>query len=53
MIATAVVLFRRFYIKYCATDPFIIIAACCYAIGTAEELPMDTKNVVAEARLFF
>ncbi|KAF8128235.1 cyclin-like protein [Boletus edulis] len=55
VIATAIVFFRRFYIKnaYCETDPFIVIAACCYVAGKAEESPMHIKNVVAEARLFF
>ncbi|KAG8218168.1 cyclin-like protein [Butyriboletus roseoflavus] len=55
VIATAIVFFRRFYIKnaYCETDPFIVIAACCYVAGKAEESPVHIKNVVAEARLFF
>jgi len=55
VIATAIVFFRRFYIKnaYCETDPFVVIAACCYVAGKAEESPMHIKNVVAEARLFF
>lgn len=55
VIATAVVFFRRFYIKnaYCETDPFIVIVACCYVAGKAEESPVHIKNVVAEARLFF
>ncbi|KIK81129.1 hypothetical protein PAXRUDRAFT_35965 [Paxillus rubicundulus Ve08.2h10] len=55
VIATAIVFFRRFYLKnlYCETEPFIVIAACCYLAGKAEESPMHIKNVVAEARLFF
>ncbi|KIK32612.1 hypothetical protein CY34DRAFT_757505 [Suillus luteus UH-Slu-Lm8-n1] len=55
VIATAIVFFRRFYIKnpYCETDPFIVIAACCYVAGKAEESPVHIKNMVAEARLFF
>ncbi|KAF8548321.1 cyclin-like protein [Imleria badia] len=55
VIATAIVFFRRFYIKnaYCETDPFIVIAACCYVAGKAEESPVHIKNVVAEARLLF
>ncbi|KIJ59420.1 hypothetical protein HYDPIDRAFT_118514 [Hydnomerulius pinastri MD-312] len=55
VIASAIVFFRRFYLKnsYCETDPFIVIAACCYVAGKAEESPVHIKNVVAEARLFF
>ncbi|KAG2139696.1 cyclin-like protein [Suillus clintonianus] len=55
VISTAIVFFRRFYIKnsYCETDPFIVIAACCYVAGKAEESPVHIKNMVAEARLFF
>ncbi|KAF9236634.1 cyclin-like protein [Melanogaster broomeanus] len=55
VIATAIVFFRRFYLKssYCETDPFIVIAACCYVAGKAEESPVHIKNIVAEARLFF
>ncbi|KAL4067109.1 cyclin-like protein [Scleroderma yunnanense] len=55
VIATAIVFFRRFYLKnsYCETDPFIVIAACCYVAGKAEESPMHIKNVAAEARLLF
>lgn len=55
VIATAIIFFRRFYIKnlYCETDPFIVIAACCYVAGKAEESPVHIKNMVVEARLFF
>ncbi|KAI9438281.1 cyclin-like protein [Lactarius indigo] len=42
VIATATVFFRRFY-----TDPFIVIAACCY------ESPVHIKNVVSESRIMF
>lgn len=54
-IATATVFFRRFYMKnaYCETDPFIVIAACCYVAAKAEEFPVHIKNVVTEARLLF
>lgn len=55
MAATATVFFRRFYIKnsYCETDPFIVIAACCYVAAKAEESPVHIKTVVTEARLLF
>ncbi|KAI6160695.1 cyclin-like protein [Pisolithus thermaeus] len=55
VIATAIVFFRRFYLKnsYCETDPFIVIAACCYVAGKAEESPCHIKNIAAEARLLF
>ncbi|KAJ7240011.1 cyclin-like protein [Mycena rebaudengoi] len=54
-IATATVFFRRFYLKnsYCETDPFIVVAACCYVAAKAEESPVHIKNVVAEARSTF
>lgn len=53
--ATATVFFRRFYLKnsYCETDPFIVIAACCYVAAKAEESPVHVKTVVTEARLVF
>ncbi|KAI0719199.1 cyclin-like protein [Fomitopsis betulina] len=55
VIATATVFFRRFYLKnaYCETDPFIVIAACCYVAAKAEESPVHIKNVVSEARSLF
>ncbi|RDX43044.1 cyclin-like protein, partial [Lentinus brumalis] len=55
VIATATVFFRRFYVKnsYCETDPFIVIAACCYVAAKAEESPVHIKNVVSEARMLF
>ncbi|KAH9936899.1 cyclin-like protein [Epithele typhae] len=55
VIATATVFFRRFYVKnsYCETDPFIVIAACCYVAAKAEESPVHIKTVVAEARMLF
>lgn len=54
-IATATVFFRRFYLKnlYCETDPFIVIAACCYVAAKAEESPVHIKTVVSEARALF
>ena len=55
VIATATVFFRRFYVKnlYCETDPFIVIAACCYVAAKAEESPVHIKNVVSESRVMF
>ena len=53
--ATASVFFRRFYLKnsYCETDPFIVIAACCYVAAKAEEFPVHIKTVVNECRSVF
>lgn len=53
--ATASVFFRRFYLKnsYCETDPFIVIAACCYVAAKAEEFPVHIKTVVNESRSVF
>ena len=55
VIATATVFFRRFYLKnsYCDTDPFIVVAACCYVAAKSEESPVHIMNVVTEARLLF
>jgi cyclin C len=55
VIASATVFFRRFYVKnlYCETDPFIVMAACCYVAAKAEESPVHIKNVVSESRLMF
>jgi cyclin C len=55
VIATATVFFRRFYLKnsYCETDPFIVIAACCYVAAKAEESPIHIKNVMTESRTLF
>lgn len=55
VIATATVFFRRFYLKnsYCETDPFIVIAACCYVAAKAEESPAHIKNVLTMARELF
>ena len=53
--ATASVFFRRFYLKnsYCETDPFIVIAACCYVAAKAEEFPVHIKTVINESRSVF
>ncbi|KAJ3513375.1 hypothetical protein NLJ89_g2994 [Agrocybe chaxingu] len=55
VIATATVFFRRFYLKnsYCETDPFTVIAACCYLAAKAEESPIHIKVIVAESRAMF
>ena len=55
VIATATVFFRRFYLKnsYCETDPYLVLAACCYVAAKAEESPVHIKTVIAEARNVF
>ncbi|KAJ7983089.1 cyclin-like protein [Mycena polygramma] len=55
VIATATVFMRRFYLKnsYCETDPFFVIAACCYVAAKAEEFPVHIKTVVQGARQVF
>ncbi|TFK53363.1 cyclin-like protein [Heliocybe sulcata] len=55
VIATATVFFHRFYLKnsYSETDPFLVIAACCYVAAKAEESPVHIKNVVNDARNLF
>ena len=55
VIATATVFFRLLHVEnlYCETDPFIMIAACCYVAAKAEEFPVHIKNVVSESRVMF
>lgn len=55
VIATATVFFKRFYLKnaYAETDPFLVIAACCYVAAKAEECPVSIKLVASEARALF
>ncbi|KAF8302528.1 cyclin-like protein [Clavulina sp. PMI_390] len=55
VIATAIVFFRRFYLKnsYCETEPFFVAAACCYVAAKVEEAPVHLKSVVGEARNLF
>ncbi|KIK57464.1 hypothetical protein GYMLUDRAFT_247097 [Collybiopsis luxurians FD-317 M1] len=55
VIATAIVFFRRFYLKnsYCETDPYLVLSACCYVAAKAEESPVHIKNLVSESRAFF
>ncbi|KAG8837088.1 RNA polymerase II holoenzyme cyclin-like subunit [Serendipita sp. 405] len=51
VIATATVFFRRFYLKnsLCDTEPYIVLVACCYLAGKAEELPAHIKTVITVA----
>jgi cyclin C len=55
VIATATVFFKRFYLKnsLCETDPYIVLVACCYLAGKAEELPAHIKNVIQVANTLF
>jgi cyclin C len=55
VIATATVFFRRFYLKnsYSLTDPFTVMAACCYLAAKAEESPIHIKTVVQDSRTIF
>lgn len=52
VIATATIFFRRFYLKnsYCDTDPYMVLAACCYVASKAEEQPIQIKAVATEVR---
>lgn len=54
-IATATVFFRRFYLKnsYCETNPYLVLAACCFVAAKVEETPVHIKSVVQEAKLIF
>jgi cyclin-C len=55
VIATATVFFRRFYLKnsICDSDPYLVLVACCYVAGKAEELPAHIKSVIAVANPIF
>ncbi|SCZ98642.1 BZ3500_MvSof-1268-A1-R1_Chr7-1g09226 [Microbotryum saponariae] len=55
VIATAIVYFRRFYLRnaYCDTDCALVAAACCYVAAKAEETPVHVKSAVAEAKMVF
>ncbi|GAA5861895.1 hypothetical protein JCM8547_008588 [Rhodosporidiobolus lusitaniae] len=55
VVATAIVFFRRFYLRnaYCETDPALVAAACCYVAAKAEETPVHVKSAVGEAKVVF
>lgn len=54
-IATAIVFFKRFYIKnaICETNPYLVLAACIYVAAKVEETPVHIKSVVSEAKAVF
>lgn len=54
-IATAIVFFKRFYLKnsICETNPYLVLAACAYVAAKVEETPVHIKSVVAEAKSLF
>jgi cyclin C len=54
-IATAIVFFKRFYLKnaFCETNPYLVIAACLYVAAKIEETPVHLKSVVTEAKSVF
>lgn len=56
-IATAIVFFKRFYLKpgnaICETNPYLVLAACAYVAAKVEETPVHIKSVVAEAKAVF
>jgi cyclin C len=54
-IATAIVLFQRFYLKnsYCETNPYLVLAACCFVAAKVEETPVHIKSVVSEGKSVF
>lgn len=54
-IATATIFFKRFYLKnsYCETNPYLVLAACCFVAAKVEETPVHIKSVVQEAKVVF
>ncbi|GAA5915493.1 cyclin-dependent protein serine/threonine kinase regulator SSN8 [Sporobolomyces salmoneus] len=55
VLATAIVFFRRFYLRnsYCETEPSLVAAACVYVAAKAEETPVHVKSAVSEAKAVF
>lgn len=55
VLATAIVFFRRFYLRnsYCDTDPTLVAATCCYLAAKAEETPVHVKTAANEAKAVF
>ncbi|GAA5956723.1 hypothetical protein JCM3765_005719 [Sporobolomyces pararoseus] len=55
VLATAIVFFRRFYLRnsYCETEPTLVAAACVYVAAKAEETPVHVKSAVSEAKAVF
>lgn len=55
VLATAIVFFRRFYLRnaYCDTDPALVAATCCYLAAKAEETPVHVKTAANEAKTVF
>lgn len=55
VVATATVFLRRFYLKNSLmdTDPYIVLVACFYVAGKAEELPIHIKSLIAVANPIF
>ncbi|GAA5880881.1 hypothetical protein JCM3774_003229 [Rhodotorula dairenensis] len=55
VLATAIVFFRRFYLRngYCETDPALVAATCCYLAAKAEETPVHVKTAASEAKTVF
>ncbi|GAA6023343.1 hypothetical protein JCM11491_000573 [Sporobolomyces phaffii] len=55
VLATAIVFFRRFYLRnsYCETEPSLVAAACVYVAAKAEETPVHVKSAVTEAKAVF
>ena len=55
VLATAIVFFRRFYLRnaYCDTDPALVAATCCYLAAKAEETPVHVKTAASEAKTVF
>lgn len=51
-IATANVLFKRFYLRnsLCESDPFLVAGCCIYVAAKVEETPVHIKTVTAECR---
>ncbi|KZT53732.1 C/H/G cyclin [Calocera cornea HHB12733] len=52
VVATAVVYFKRFYLKnnICETDPYIVVPTCLYVATKIEEVPLHFKPIATETK---
>ncbi|KZO98657.1 C/H/G cyclin [Calocera viscosa TUFC12733] len=52
VVATAIVFFKRFYLKnnICETDPYVVVPTCLYVATKIEEVPLHFKPIATETK---